>query len=192
MISSRELIQKRGFDLFLSILLLPILIVPIALLVFIATADVKSFGLFRQVRIGQHGQPFTIYKIKSMPNARETPTRFGRFLRGKKLDELTQLFNVLNGTMSFVGPRPDVLGFADQLVGDDRIILKVKPGITGPATLRFVDEEAVLSQHSEPDRFNREVIWKEKVEINRNYVENYSFYLDLQILVKTIRMVFGI
>jgi len=113
-------------------------------------------------------------------------TSFGRFLRKTKLDELPQLWNVLIGNMSLVGPRPDVPGFADQLKGEDRIILSIRPGITGPASLAFKNEEGLLAQQENPEQYNREIIWPEKVAINKAYIENYSFWLDLKILWKTV------
>jgi lipopolysaccharide/colanic/teichoic acid biosynthesis glycosyltransferase len=113
-------------------------------------------------------------------------TRLGRFLRHYKLDELPQIFNVIIGEMSFVGPRPDIVGFADELRGEDRIVLKVKPGITGPATLKYRNEEDILSKQPNPENYNRTIIWKDKVEINKKYVQNWSFYLDLSFLIKSL------
>jgi lipopolysaccharide/colanic/teichoic acid biosynthesis glycosyltransferase len=113
-------------------------------------------------------------------------TPFGKFIRRYKLDELPQLMNVLVGQMSFVGPRPDVKGYADKLIGDDRIILSVKPGITGPATLMFRDEESLLEKQENPKRYNDEVIWKEKIKINKSYIENWTFISDVKYILKTI------
>lgn len=113
-------------------------------------------------------------------------TSFGRFLRKFKLDEIPQIFNVLFGTMSFVGPRPDVKGYADLLRGEDRIILSVKPGITGPATLKFKDEESLLEKQENPKKYNDEVIWKEKIKINKKYIENWTFIGDVKYILKTI------
>jgi len=93
-------------------------------------------------------------------------TPIDRFLRKYKLDEIPQLWNVLIGNMSFVGPRPDVPGYADRLQGDDRRILELYPGITGPATLKFRDEENLLAQVPDPQRYNDEVIFPEKVRLN--------------------------
>ncbi|MFT5216674.1 MAG: lipopolysaccharide/colanic/teichoic acid biosynthesis glycosyltransferase [Glaciecola sp.] len=109
-----------------------------------------------------------------------------RFLRRTKLDELPQLFNVLFGHMSFVGPRPDVPGFADVLTGDDRVILNVKPGVTGPATLKYKNEEQLLVRYSDPETYNRTIIWADKVEINRKYVQNWSFFLDLTYILQSV------
>lgn len=187
MISRNQLRLKRGFDLFLSLLLLPLLVVPIALLVILASLDIQAWGLFSQFRVGQDGRLFKMYKIRtlkieahSLGRLSQSATRLGGFLRHIKLDELPQLFNVIYGQMSFVGPRPDVPGFADVLEGEDRIILKVKPGITGPATLKYRHEETLLAQQLDPETYNRTNIWADKVKINKNYVKNWSFYLDLK------------
>ena len=112
-------------------------------------------------------------------------TTFGKFLRRYKLDEVPQLFNVICGDMSLVGPRPDVPGYADKLKGRDRVILEVRPGITGPATLKYKNEAALLSRQSDPKRYNDEVIWKDKVEMNKKYIENWSLLGDLKIIFKT-------
>jgi lipopolysaccharide/colanic/teichoic acid biosynthesis glycosyltransferase len=113
-------------------------------------------------------------------------TSLGRFFRRYKLDELPQLINVFFGQMSLVGPRPDVPGFADQLEGDDRIMLNVRPGITGPATLRFRDEEELLLGVENAEQYNREVIFPEKVRLNREYIENYSLRDDLRYIFVTL------
>ena len=118
-----------------------------------------------------------------MTDARVTPA--GRFFRRSKIDELPQLFNVLAGSMSFVGPRPDTPGFADALEGEDRIVLAVRPGITGPATLKYRNEESLLAAQPDPERFNREVIYPDKVRLNRRYVECYRFSEDLRLLALT-------
>ncbi|WP_298903207.1 sugar transferase [uncultured Psychroserpens sp.] len=193
MITKYQLIQKRIFDLLLSLLLAPILAIPIFILVMISTFDTRQFGLFLQTRVGQNGRLFKIFKIRTLKREAHvlghldlSATTFGKFLRAYKLDELPQIFNVLAGHMSFVGPRPDVVGFADELEGDDRIILKVKPGITGPATIKYRNEEDILSQQSDPENYNRTIIWADKVEINKKYVQNWSFYLDLNFIIKSI------
>jgi len=163
------------------------------LLILFATLDTKQFGLFIQERVGQHGRLFKIYKIRTLKsevhllgNFDASATKIGIFLRQTKLDELPQLFNVIFGQMSFVGPRPDVQGFADLLKGDDRIILNVKPGITGPATIKYKNEEEILSNQLNPETYNRTIIWPDKVKINKNYVYNWSFYLDLKFLIQSI------
>ncbi|WCO02511.1 sugar transferase [Psychroserpens ponticola] len=185
--------MKRFFDLVLAILLIPVLIIPIMFFVVIASISTRQFGLFLQKRVGQHGKLFDIYKIRTLRKGKHvlghldlSATRFGKFLRHYKLDELPQIFNVLIGNMGFVGPRPDVIGFADKLENEDRIILKVKPGITGPATLKYKDEETILSQQLDPETYNRTIIWPDKVKINKKYIENYSFSLDLNFILNSI------
>ena len=193
MITKRQLKLKRIFDIILVLVLLPILSVPIVVLIFIATLDTNKNGVFFQLRVGQHGKLFKIYKIRTLREGNhrlgqleQSATRIGGYLRRTKLDELPQLYNVFIGDMSFVGPRPDVQGFADELKGGGRIILAVKPGITGPATLKYKDEERVLEQQKDPDHYNRTIIWVDKVKINKKYVENYSFFLDLIVILKSI------
>ena len=193
MITKNQLRVKRLFDLVMSLILIPILIVPIFIFLLIATIDTKQLGLFLQKRIGQHGKPFQIYKIRTLKKEEHrlghlylSATSFGRFLRRYKFDELPQIFNVFFGHMSFVGPRPDLPGFADVLEGEDRIILKLKPGITGPATLKYKDEEEILAKQLDAENYNRTIIWPDKVKINKKYIYNYSFYLDLNFILKSI------
>lgn len=163
----------------------------------LAYLDTGLNGFFKQQRIGKDGQLFNVIKLRSMrplENVTTTVTtdkdprisNFGRFLRKTKLDELPQLWNVLIGKMSFVGPRPDVPGYADQLQGEDRIILSVRPGITGPASLAFKDEEDLLAAQKNPQQYNDEVIWPKKVAINKDYIKNYSLITDIRIIWKTI------
>jgi len=192
-ITKTQLRVKRSFDLVFSIILIPVLIIPIIFFVAFATISTGQFGLFLQRRVGQHGKLFHIYKIRTLRKEKHvlghldlSATRFGKFLRRYKLDELPQIFNVLIGNMGFVGPRPDIPGFADELKDDDRIILKVKPGITGPATLKYKDEETILSQQLDPETYNRTIIWADKVKINKKYIQNYSFSLDLNFILKSI------
>jgi len=113
-------------------------------------------------------------------------TRMGHWLRHSKVDCLTELVNVLIGQMSFVGPRPDVPGYADQLQGDDRRILQLRPGITGPASIKYRDEEELLAKQADPKAYNDNVIWPDKVKINLNYLDNWSFFGDIKLIFKTI------
>ena len=161
----------------------------------IATIDTGQNGLFRHTRIGQHGRRFKMFKIRTLKGNYDNPittenthhvTNSGKFFIRYKLDELPQLLNILNGTMSFVGPRPDVPGYADLLEGEDRIILTFKPGITGPAQLKYRDENHLLAASNNPKKLNDEVLWPDKVRINKEYVQNWSFGKDLQILWETV------
>jgi lipopolysaccharide/colanic/teichoic acid biosynthesis glycosyltransferase len=138
-------------------------------------------ALFRQERVGRHGKVFVIYKFRTMP-----VVPFTERLRKYKLDELPQLWNILKGEMSLVGPRPDVPGYADQLEGDDREMLELRPGITGPASLKYRDEEELLARQENPLQYNDEVIFPDKVRINRYYLHHWSFWTDLRIIWATV------
>jgi lipopolysaccharide/colanic/teichoic acid biosynthesis glycosyltransferase len=134
---------------------------------------------FRSMTVGHGGSSVSV-----AGESRITP--LGAKLRKYKLDELHELWNVLIGDMSFVGPRPDVPGYADQLEGEDRLILKLRPGITGPASLKYRNEEEILAKVDDPQRYNDEVIYPDKVRINRYYAEHYSFTKDIQMIFCTI------
>lgn len=165
-----------------------------------AVLETRRSGLFRQVRIGRDGAPFEVLKLRTMRPVAGVDTvvttrhdrritRSGAWLRRLKIDELPQLVNVLRGEMSLVGPRPDVPGFADRLEGADRILLSVRPGITGPAAIAYRHEEAILATVPDPERYNREVIWPDKVRLNREYLEHYRLRADLVWMVRTLRSV---
>lgn len=188
---------KRSFDIVFSLSGLVILSPLVILITLIVKLSSKGPVLYSAPRIGLHGKPFPCHKFRSMytgsdrfgsvttgVDKRVTP--IGRILRKYKLDELPQLWNVFTGTMSFVGPRPDVSGYADKLTGEDRIILSVRPGITGPASLRFRNEEELLAKVDNPQQYNDEVIWPRKVTINREYVEHYSFIKDILYIFATV------
>lgn len=191
---------KRALDVTLAVVGLA-LTGPLLLLAWlIATAETRANGLFRQIRIGRHGEPFEVLKIRTMRAVAGTTvttlqdpriTRSGSVMRRFKIDELPQLINVLRGEMSIVGPRPDVPGFADELSGADRVVLAVRPGITGPAALAYRHEEELLARADDPELYNREVIWPDKVRINRDYVEDWSLAGDLASLRDTVKSVFA-
>ena len=195
--SKTNILIKRFLDSIVSFLVLIVCFPLLIILFVIANISTKENGFYTNTRIGKQGRPFVMWKIRSMKSypaintsvttqcdPRITP--FGRFLRQTKLDELPQLWNVLKGDMSLVGPRPDVPGFADKLEGDNRKILTVRPGITGLATLSFRNEEILLSKQKNPEKYNLEVIWPEKVRLNKYYIEHYSLWLDFKILFKTV------
>ncbi len=187
MLSPKQQRIKRSFDVVLALLLLPFFVVPIGLLTLMATLSTRQWGGFSQVRVGQHGKLFRLYKIRSLKGSdhidpiaiKNSETHFGRWLRKTKLDELPQLFNILKGDMSWVGPRPDLPGYADALKGNDRVLLQLKPGLTGPATVKYKDEETLLLQQPNPQQYNDTVIWPDKVKINLAYGKNWSLQKDL-------------
>ena len=183
------------------IIISPVLLV-VAILVRIKMPDGPV--LFQQKRVGKNGRLFTINKFRTMSishsgssvsvagESRITP--LGAKLRHCKLDELPELWNVLKGDMSFVGPRPDVRGYADQLKDDDREVLELRPGITGPATLKYRDEEDLLAKvanegiagYTDPVKYNDEVIFPDKVRLNLYYLRHYSFWTDIKMLFATV------
>lgn len=186
---------KQLFDLVLAMALLIVFAIPMLIIWMITTIDTGQNGLFRHERIGIGGKLFKMYKFRTLKGTYDNPitteqthqfSKSGKFLMKYKLDELPQLFNILNGTMSFVGPRPDVSGYADQLEGDDRVILSVKPGITGPAQIKYRDEASLLAKAENPIQFNDQVLWPDKVKINKDYIKNWSLNKDLQILWRTL------
>ena len=188
------MIIKNIFDYILALILLILLVGLIICIYIISTIDTKQNGFFSQDRVGRNGKLFKIYKFRTMRGKQHSPittsehniTIIGAFLRNTKLDEIPQLMNILKGEMSFVGPRPDVEGYADALMGDDRIILKVKPGITGPAQIKYKNEEEILSNVDNPIQYNDDVIWPDKVRINKEYVKNWSLKKDMYYIIQTI------
>ena len=188
---------KRSIDLCLAVFGLIALSWLIIICWFIAAIDTRQNGFFIQQRVGMGGRLFHLIKIRTMRpvqgvttvvTSRNDPriTRIGAWLRRLKLDELPQLVNVILGHMSLVGPRPDVAEFADLLQGKDRIILSIRPGITGPATLAFRNEEELLANSENPEQYNRWVIFPAKVRINRLYVETYSIRKDIMYILATV------
>lgn len=188
---------KTIIDVIFSIILI-ILLFPLLIIIFIiACLNTKSFGIYKQERVGYHNKIFSIYKFKTMydndnnndfiTEANDTRiTKFGKFLRKYKLDELPQLFNILFGDMSFVGPRPDVKGYAELLPLNEQYLLIIKPGITSRAAIYFKKEEFILKNVKDKKYFNDCIIWPIKAKMNNDYALNYKFIEDLSILLSTI------
>ena len=205
------MILKRLFDIVASfcglLILWPVLVVT-AILIKIKMPGGPAF--FCQKRVGKDGNLFTCHKFRSMTvkhngssvsvsgDSRITP--FGAKLRHYKIDELPELWDVLIGNMSFVGPRPDVPGYADKLEGEDRDVLTLRPGITGPATLKYRLEDEMISEYvakrqAEGDtrdsqviavEYNDTVIYPDKVRLNCYYYRNYSFWKDIEMIFATV------
>ena len=183
-------IFDRTVSLVLIVALLPILLL-VALVILIANG---APVLYIQERIGQNAKPFKLIKFRTMRGEEKSPiaaseisrvTRTGRWLRRTKIDELPELLNIFVGDMSFVGPRPDVAGYADKLEGDDRRLLTMKPGLTGVASLKYRDEEDLLAAQPNPQEYNDKVIWPDKVRLNLLYMERQSLRLDVKVLICT-------
>jgi len=188
---------KPLFDVFIAVIGVVVLLVPMG---FITLGILLCDGppvLFRQARVGRRGRLFAVLKFRTMRVSSERRTtitvagdsrvtRVGRFLRRFKLDELPQMFNVLKGDMSFVGPRPDVPGYMDKLQGEAAALLELRPGITGPATLAFRHEEKILGGVSDPTVYNDEVIFPEKVRLNLVYLREASLRCDLRYIYATV------
>ena len=195
----KNLVIKRWFDVTMSLWGL-VIFAPLFLVVSLLVKSTSKGPVFYIApRVGQYGKMFNLYKFRTMfvgadkekegsitvdGDRRITP--IGRILRKTKIDELPSLLNVLKGDMSFVGPRPDVKGYADSLTGNDRLILNLKPGITGPATLKYANEEDLLAKVSNPVRYNNEVIFPDKVRINLSYLDSINLFTDLKLIFKTI------
>lgn len=197
MLNAKQVMVKRIFDVVFSLLGLFFFWPIIFFAWIIASVDTKSNGFFVQERVGLQGRIFRVKKIKTMkPSYIITTTvtktgdpritKSGAFFRRTKIDELPQLWNVLVGDMSFVGPRPDVPGFADQLKGDERIILSIRPGITGPATIKYKNEEEILSEQKDPEKYNEKVIFPDKVKINMQYINDWNLLKDIKYIIQTV------
>lgn len=180
---------KIVFDFILAIMLIIFLVPLLAILFIIATVDTSSNGMFFQKRIGQHGNLFTIFKFKTIHEQKRTCSKIGRVLRKCKLDELPQLFNIVKGDMSFVGPRPDIEGYYDQLEGPDRKVLELKPGLTSEASIEYRNEEALLKNQENPLLYNDQILFPHKVQMNLSYLENMSLMTDMKILFKTVLII---
>ncbi len=211
MMSGIKNLIKFCFDRLAALLGLIVLALPMGIIAIIVLVTMKGGPvLYRQVRVGKDGKLFKIHKFRTMTNDQEVSniaypnkariTPFGAWLRKHKLDELPELWDVLIGNMSFVGPRPDVPGYADQLQGDDRVVLQMRPGITGPATLKYRNEEHLIETYVKQVKangdprtedeialhYNDEVIYPDKVRINVDYYRNFSLLKDLSIILHTL------
>jgi lipopolysaccharide/colanic/teichoic acid biosynthesis glycosyltransferase len=190
-------IVKRAFDLAVASIGLAFVGPVIAVAAICARWSTGGSGIFRQARIGQNGRIFFMYKIRTMRNVPgmtttvttetdERITRFGRFLRRWKIDELPQLLNVVRGQMSLVGPRPDVPEYLDRIRRDAPLVLTVRPGITGPASIKYRREEKMLARERDPQEYNDRVIFADKLRINEAYVRDYRLLRDVYYLWQTV------
>ncbi|WKS96143.1 sugar transferase [Riemerella columbina] len=173
---------EKIIALLAAILLLPIM----AMIYVLSSLDTHSHGIFIQERVGQYGKIFRIYKFKTINDISQNISQWGAFLRKSKLDELPQLFNILKGEMSFIGPRPDIAGYYNQLQGEYRAILQLKPGLLSTASLKYRNEEFLLKQQSDPLKYNDKVLFPDKVKMNFEYLQRLSFKEDMKIIGRAV------
>lgn len=163
-----------------------ITLLPVFIILFILTSWDTGFpGIFTQQRIGRYAKPFTIYKFRTIDPKNHQKSFVGQWMRRSKLDELPQLFNILKGNMSLVGPRPDIPGYYDKLKGEDRLVLLLKPGLTSEAGIKYRSEEKLLCSKENPLQYNDEILFPDKVKMNLEYYNDLSIKTDLLILWKT-------
>ncbi len=197
--SAATMACKRAFDILCSFLGLTVLS-PVLLVVSVLVAVTSPGGVFfRQERIGKDGRPFRIFKFRSMRkdnaglkittgnDSRITPV--GRFLRKSKIDELPQLINVLVGDMSFVGPRPEVADYVNLYTPYQRQVLVVRPGITGLASIRFRNENDLLTASDDPNRTYVEQIMPRKIDLDLEYIPHASVFYDIKLIFQTFAVV---
>ncbi|MGG7142791.1 sugar transferase [Clostridium nigeriense] len=191
-------VVKRIFDFLLSLFGI-IILSPIFIIVSIAIKlDSKGSILFLQKRVGRYGKEFDIYKFRTMVTDAEKLgkqitvgkdnriTKVGAFLRKFKIDELPQLFNVLKGDMSLVGPRPEVPKYVALYNKEQKKVLDIRPGITDMASLRYKDENDILGKVDNPEEYYINVIMKDKLNLNLEYIEKSNVFFDIYLIVKTI------
>jgi lipopolysaccharide/colanic/teichoic acid biosynthesis glycosyltransferase len=185
---------KRFFDIIFSLFTLLFFFWLVLIAWLFAAIDTRTNGIFIQERIGQFGIPFKIYKLRTIQVSSSSGdariSKIGEFLRGYKLDELPQLFNILIGEMSVVGPRPDLPGYYDLLEGENRKILALKPGLTSEAALKYSNEAQLLEKQVLPFLYNNKSIFPDKVQLNLDYYYHRSLWGDIKIILKTIWFVF--
>jgi len=189
--------MKRALDLLLALAGLALLWPLLLLSALWVKLDSPGPALFNQERVGWKGRPFRIHKFRTMRNdpapgrqitvgADPRITRSGRWLRAAKLDELPQLFNVLKGEMSFVGPRPEVPRYVALYSEAERRVLELRPGITDLASIKYRDESEILARSEDPERTYVEVVMRDKLRINLDYAARAGLWADLGVILKTV------
>lgn len=198
-----SVIFKRAFDLFVSVILLIFLIIPIAVIAIAVKCDSKGPVMFRQERVTKYGRRFKIFKFRTMVVNAESlgtmvttdsdsrVTRIGRKLRKYRLDELPQVFNVLSGSMTVVGTRPEVPKYVDMYEDKYYATLLLPAGITSLASIMYKDEEKLLASTGDADKVYVETILPEKMKYNLEYTEHFSFGSDVKLMFKTVKEVFS-
>lgn len=197
-----SLVLKRITDLIFAVILLVVLIIPIIIIAVAVKATSKGPVFYRQVRVTTYGKNFKILKFRTMvenadkigslvtTDSDSRVTKVGRFLRKYRLDELPQIFNVLSGSMSVVGTRPEVPKYVEQYKPEYLATLLIPAGITSLASIMYKDEEKLLSSEQDVDKVYIEKILPEKMKYNLQYTENFGFRSDLKLMLKTVKEVF--
>lgn len=197
-----SLVLKRITDLIFAVMLLVLLIIPIIIIAVAVKATSKGPVFYRQVRVTTYGKNFKILKFRTMvenadkigslvtTDSDSRVTKVGRFLRKYRLDELPQIFNVLSGSMSVVGTRPEVPKYVEQYKPEYLATLLIPAGITSLASIMYKDEEKLLSSEQDVDKVYIEKILPEKMKYNLQYTENFGFRSDLKLMLKTVKEVF--
>lgn len=188
---------KRIFDIFFSLIVLAILSPILFLIILLVLSDSKGGAFFHQIRVGKDGVEFKLHKFRTMKPASENSgqltvgmrdsriTKIGYYLRKSKLDEMPQLWNILVGQMSVVGPRPEVPKYVAMYSAQQRQVLSVKPGLTDYASIKYVNENEILEKSSNPEQTYIDEIMPEKLALNLQYIREKSLLVDLKIIVNT-------
>lgn len=188
---------KRIFDVIFSIISLLVFSLVLILIAIIIKIDSKGPVFYIQDRVGRYNVDFKIFKFRTMYEESDKlgdltlgdedarVTKIGYFLRKYKLDELPQLINVLIGDMSFVGPRPEIRKYVNYYSIDDMQILDIKPGVTGYASLKYINEAEILEKSGNPEKVYIEEIMPDKIRINKIYIKNNSIIIDFKIIIRT-------
>lgn len=195
------MVTKRIFDVFFSIIGITFILPLLIIIAIIIVLDSKGGFIYKQVRVGKNNTHFNLFKFRTMKTGADKGslltigdqdsriTRFGFFLRKYKLDELPQLFNILIGDMSFVGPRPEVSKYVALYNQVQLRILTVKPGLTDWASIDYIDESQMLARAKNPEVFYIEHIIPQKIAQNLKYIEHNNLWIDLKIILLTIRSI---
>ncbi len=194
-------IFKRVFDIFVSVVMLAVLLIPMLVIAVIVKTGSQGSVFFRQERVTAYGRHFKIFKFRTMIENAESVgsqvtteddcrvTPIGRFLRKYRLDELPQVFNVLGGSMSFVGTRPEVPRYVEQYKPEYYATLLLPAGITSLASIKYKDEEKLIASADDADEVYLNTVLPEKMKFNLEYTENFGFFTDIKLMLKTVREV---
>ena len=196
--------MKRAFDIIMALLGLIILSPFLLIIALLIVLDSSGGVFYKQKRVGKNNQDFSLIKFRTMHTDADKKglltvgtkdlriTKTGYYLRKYKLDELPQLFNVLKGDMSFVGPRPEVRQYVDLYNDEQKKVLQVKPGITDYASIAYINENEMLAAENDPEKLYIQKIMPDKLQLNLDYLEKRNFFKDLKVIFKTLAKIASI